>query len=466
MSELFLRKGPPTCEPSQVTTKEAGEASSGRNSVNNAWYVNTSNGNRNNNNTYNRNNVVGASEFIKDASEWIAAEAAAYKNRHDNFPAARLHYHLPELFAFVHEIYSHGYRPRPMSAFILTYPVFREAFAPHALDCVVDHYCAPLFTAVAEGLHNANGNISHGNRIGRSAHEMAEKVREDLAVIGPGYRAHIDIRGFFLNIDRRKAAEMVERYAPTYYDGEDRDEKLALLKDALLNDPIEGVTLKSPRSAWENIPASKSLFNAPRGKGLPIGKYPSQVVAGIYLTPLDARLREIPGLRVQHFVDDYDLMAADLETIRKAISVAEETLSELGLQLHPHKRCVQPTHRGMLSCGRVVKGQRIYISNRTVYSCRRRIAQAERSEAGAVALARSINSVFGLLCHCNAFNIQKEMATEILADFHEWLYFRRRPNHLVCTVKKRYTQQRKSRDELLQIITGYERLYKSNPRSR
>ena len=452
MRGQFEYKGLPTC-PVQVTSQVGEAASSARNSNNNAWYVNTNNGNRNNNNTNNNNRVVGASELISNCDEWMDAESSAYKNKHHNFDAARVHYHLPELYALAHEVRDGVYYPRPMSAFILTYPVFREAFAPDHIDCIVHHYIAPLFNAVADGVHAANGDISHGNRIGHSAHGMAERIREDIASFnGDSVHMHRDISGFFMNINREKAYELVEELSHKYYGKPDRDEKLSLLYITLTSDPLRGVKLRSLRSAWRHIAANKTLFNARPGYGLPIGKYPSQVVAGIYLSKVDGILATMPGIKAQHFVDDYDITADTAREAHAAVEAIRPMLDELGLRLHPTKISIQPSRNGLLSCGRVVKGDRIYISNRSVRSCKARIIFSERSEEGAKALCRSINSFFGLMAHCSAYNIQLRLAKLVKDGFGEWLYFREEPNHLICVVRKRYTPQREAEAEIVKLI--------------
>lgn len=463
MSELSLRKGLPTCdEQSQVATKVGGKASSARNSGNNAWYVNINNGNRNNNNTYNRNYVCGASELIKDRAAWMEAERAAYKNKHHNFDAARVHYHLPELFALAREVEAGDYRPRPMTRFVLTYPCYRDAFAPDHLDCIVDHYTAPLFTAVAESRHAENCNISHGNRIGYSAQGMAERLRDDIAFMEqanrkPCYRMHRDIAGFFLHINRRQAYELVEKYSEHFYPHPDRAAKLAVLRTTLLNDPLRDVINKYPDGAIDKVPAHKRMDNAPKGCGLPIGKYPSQVVAGIVLAEVDEALVWMPGISVEHFVDDYDIIACSPAELHKAAAVMGKVLAGLGMELHPRKVCIQPAHRGMKSCGRVVKGGRIYISKRTVHDCKMTVRELEVSEEGAGKLLKSLNSTFGIMYHCNEYKRQREIADLAYArGFGEWLYFREEPGHMVCVLKAQYKPQRKAALEIEQLIKLHE----------
>ena len=429
----------------------------GRNSATNAWYVNTSNGNRNNNNTNNRYRAVGASEFVRNCDEWMEAEAGAYRNKHHNFSAARIHYHLPELYALAEEVNGGGYKPRPMTAFVLTYPVFREAFAPHELDCIVDHYASKLFVTVAENVHASNGDISHGNRVGHSAQGMAERLLEDIAFVSRGYtrpcvRMHRDVTGFFVHINREKAYRIVEKYADEFYPYEDKGEKLAIMKAILTSDPLEGCVRKSPASAWRQIPESKSLFHAKKGCGLPIGRYPSQVVAGIYLAPVDDVLSRLPNIRVEHFVDDYDIVARDAKEARRAAEAAAVVLEGLDLELHPMKISVQPAHRGMLSCGRVVKGRRIYISNRTVHACEDTIRITRKSEEGARELCASVNSYTGLMKHCRSFNIQRRIAGSVLQGFGLWLYFTKKENHLVCRVRRRFRRNVQAENETKYFI--------------
>lgn len=138
-----------------------------------------------------------------------------------------------------------------MIAFILTYPVYREAFAPDHIDCIVHHYISPLFISISEGLHRLNGNISHGNRVGHSAHLMAERIREDIKILSNNYtkpciHMHRDISGFFMNINRQKAYELTEALSERFYNRSDRLQKLELLKITLLSDPLEGCIFKSP----------------------------------------------------------------------------------------------------------------------------------------------------------------------------------------------------------------------------
>lgn len=85
---------------------------------------------------------------------------------------------------------------------------------------------------------------------------------------------------------------------------------------------------------------------------------------------------------------------------------------------------------------------------------KRTVELCEELEAMAyfVAAFRSVNSYFGIMCHCRAWNIQLRIADEVLRKFGNWLYFRVEPGHLICALKKKYTPRRKAEDEIVKLI--------------
>ena len=165
--EHELLKGLHACRGQAISVNggESGNAwSCVRNNGNNAWYVNLGNGNCNNNNTYNRYSVWPASDFDKECDDWLTAEGECYKNKHSSLEAARFHYNLAGIYRLIDRIHN-GYNPATSICFVLHYPVYREVFAANYTDRIVHHYVAPMINAVAEAVHTANGNVSHGNRI-------------------------------------------------------------------------------------------------------------------------------------------------------------------------------------------------------------------------------------------------------------------------------------------------------------
>ena len=206
-AELFNDKGPCACGEQAISINRA-EVLGGnvwscvRNNGNNAWYVNMGNGNLNNNNTNNTYSVVPASDLSEKVPAWIAAESDCYKNKHASLEAASFHFNLSRIYELINRI-DNGYQPQTSICFVLDYPVYREVFAANYTDRIVHHYVAPMLGEICEKVHEANGDVSHGNRIGHSASTAIEQIQRNIRDVTDGYTkkafvATMDISGFFM----------------------------------------------------------------------------------------------------------------------------------------------------------------------------------------------------------------------------------------------------------------------------
>lgn len=233
-AELFNDKGPCACGEQAIPINRA-EVLGGnvwscvRNNGNNAWYVNMGNGNLNNNNTNNTYSVVPASDLSEKVPAWIAAESDCYKNKHASLEAASFHFNLSRIYELINRI-DNGYQPQTSICFVLDYPVYREVFAANYTDRIVHHYVAPMLGEICEKVHEANGDVSHGNRIGHSASTAIEQIQRNIRDVTGGYTkkafvATMDISGFFMSIDKETAYRILRKYADMYYDKPDKEEK-------------------------------------------------------------------------------------------------------------------------------------------------------------------------------------------------------------------------------------------------
>lgn len=366
------------------------------------------------------------------------------KNKHSSFEAARYHYHLSSIFNLIKDVQC-GYNPTTSICFVLEYPVFREVFAANYLDRIVHHYVAPMINEVAERVHESNRNVSHGNRIGYSASTAAKQIYENIKIMSNGYRdtcyvATMDVSGFFMSIDKNIAYETFKKYADKFYHGRDKEEKLALIEKLIHHNPVSNCERRSPLEMWERVQKNKSLFGAEEGKGLPIGNFYSQLIANLVMAVVDERMSCINGLSYTRFVDDICVIAKTSDELIEARRVIKNILLELKLTLHPKKFYIQPYWHGVKFCGRVIKCNRIYISNRTVGAITEkiRIASAKPSVDTARHLMQSINSYFGLMKGTASFNIRKKIMDVTLDGFSEWLYFAKKNGNYICKLKAKY----------------------------
>ena len=446
-AELFLLKGLHACDMQAMLNngEENGNAwSCVRFSGNGAWYVNLNNGNCNNNNTNNRFGVWAVSEFDKIVDDWLQAENECYKNKHSSFEAARYHYHLSNIFDLIERVRT-DYKPTTSICFVLEYPVYREVFAANYTDRIVHHYIASMINQVAETIHNLNGDVSHGNRIGHSSSTAVRQIFENIKEMSNGYKevcyvATMDVSGFFMSIDKEVAYNVFEYYADLFYKGDDKVEKLALLKRLITHNPTEDCERRSPIEMWDNVDKKKSLFGVQEGKGLPIGNFYSQLIANLVMAVVDERITRIEGIKYTRFVDDMCMIAKTSNELIKARKALYDVLDELKLTLHPKKFYVQPYWHGVKFCGKVIKCNRIYISNRTVGAITEKIRTASKNPNFETAkhLMQSINSYFGLMKGTASFNIRKRIMDMTLNSFSEWLYFIKKGDIFICRLKAKY----------------------------
>ena len=456
--EHIVLKGLHACDMQAMSNngEENGNAwSCVRNNSNNAWYVNLGNGNCGNISTNYRYSVWPVSEFdIID--RWLEAENECYKNKHSSFDAAMYHYHLPEIYKLVGRIQT-GYKPTTSVCFVLDYPVYREVFAANYTDRIVHHYIAPMISQVAEIVHGENGNVSHGNRIAHSASTAVRQIYDNIKGMSEGYTrtcyvATMDVSGFFMSIDKEVAYRVFEYYA--HRTGVVDMEKLKLLKILIAHNPTEDCERRSPVEMWEHVSSRKSLFGAGEGKGLPIGNFYSQLIANLVMALVDERMKDVQHVRYTRFVDDMCFVAQTAQEILEVREMLFDFLGDLKLTLHRDKFYIQPYWHGVKFCGKVVKCNRIYISNRTVGAITEkiRIASYNPNRQTAGHLMQSVNSYFGLMKDTASFNVRKRIMHQVLESFSEWLYFVKKRGFFICRLKARYNPVKISLRNALRFI--------------
>ena len=134
------------------------EWSSIQNNNNNEYYLSLADGSYNNNNKNNNYWVVPVeSKGLADLV--FKAESDCWQNKHSSWDANKYHYHSGKrIFDFVEALEARTYKPWKSYCFVVMYPKPREIFAAHYQDRIAHHIAAPYMIAVAEAVHNKNGN--------------------------------------------------------------------------------------------------------------------------------------------------------------------------------------------------------------------------------------------------------------------------------------------------------------------
>ena len=270
-----------------------------------------------------------------------------------------------------------------------------------------------------------------------------------------GYIATIDLQGYFMSINRELAwrvfCEYEAQYRPIGVDEKQREFYMWLIRLLLLHDPSANCEKRSPQRLWdEHIASHKSLIGN-KGNGLPIGNYYSQIIANL----MPERICEaVSEYDITEFVDDFAIVVDRAGQVKEAEKRIDGVLKILGLERNRRKRYIQPVRHGVLWCGHMIYANRMYVSNRTIKNCVRKVEIAIKTPSlrGARRLQQTVNSYFGMMQHANEYKTQRRVADMILnSPLSEWLMVEEKPNHLICRIKYEYKRAKMSTKDIIEI---------------
>ena len=411
---------------------------------NNAWNFNLNADDQNMNNN-NRNNgqsvraVRSAHEHLPDGSVYrLTREDLLADLRQAYFDARRHKRGKPyqqrfeadwevNLEALRDELFERRYEPRPSTCFIITDPKKREVFAADFRDRVVHHLYYNYTHLLFERTFIAD---SYSCIAGRGTHYGVERLAQHIRQESQGYTVpcHVmkmDIRGYFMHIDRRRllaictdtlqrmATHRVSRHRlELWQERVDMDFVCYLTEAIALLDPTRGCRIVGQPSDWEGLPHDKSLFHSPAGCGLPIGNLTSQLFSNVYLNVLDQYMkRELHAVHYGRYVDDFFVVSADRQWLLGLVPQVRAMLKErLGLDLHEGKLNVGSVWHGVEFLGHWLKPHRIYTSRGSVGRMRRKLAELPaRPPVGWEAV---LNSYCGLLSHWNNYSLRHTLLAD------------------------------------------------------
>lgn len=321
------------------------------------------------------------------------------------------------------EIWERRYRPGRSACFVIDDPKKREIFAAGFRDRVVHHlyynYTSPLYERVFIA-------DSYSCRKGKGTHYGVNRLAHHVRSCSDNYRyvcyvLKCDIRGYFMNIDRRRLLEISEatldKMASHQSDepGKRWIEKIDyelvkyLGEVIILNNPVDNCAIKGRADDWAGLPASKSLFASGENRGLPIGNLTSQLFSNVYMNLLDQYVkRECGRAHYGRYVDDVYVVGRDkgeLGCLRR--SIGEFLERELGLELHPDKTSVINAAQGVGFLGVYVKPYRNYVENATKRRMSRKIRRLGPGRG--VNVVHSVNSYLGILRHVKSYGLRRRL---------------------------------------------------------
>ena len=268
------------------------------------------------------------------------------------------------------DLLNHRYKALPSKCFIIDYPKKREVFAAMFRDRIVHHlyfrYTHQLFerTFIADSYSCIEGRGTHYGiaRLGKHIRQASLNWTQ------PCYAMNLDIRGYFMHINRQKLLTLANDSlrkmathkvgmtddvpvpsgvlltpATRWCDIRDFDLIMWLTEEIIMLDPMENCIIVGNDSDWDGIDHAKCMRFVKPGLALPIGNLTSQLYSNVYLNPFDQWIKR--DLRCEHYgryVDDSTMIDACHDWLLAQVPKVREFLYyELGLELHMGKVHIQ-----------------------------------------------------------------------------------------------------------------------------
>ena len=427
------------------------------NNRNNAWNVNSNDGNTNGNNKYNSLTVRAAVAYggFKEAIKAVYEAYLDCKRGKMSSPytIAYIEIAVDDLPRLAYEIYTVIYKPTVSICFLVKYPKLREVFAADFRDRIVHHWIIIRLEPLFEKRFQQMGNISFNCRKGFGTLAAVKAAEKGMREVSDNYTRQAwvfkgDLVSFFMSIRRDLLWYLLERFIRRHYDGGDKEVLLRTVKTVVYHHPEDDCIINGDPSEWRNLPKNKSMFTIDRNLGGPIGNHTTQQFANFYLSILfDTWLLFLmrgANFRIIRFVDDFLIICDDKGKILEVVPKLVMIVSHYGLHIHKNKRYLQPVSHGVLFVGGYIKPRRTYVSSRTIGRFQERDSgfrkQLDENKKltyyDLERIEQVINSYLGFCVHHKSYQIRKENIINLGDNF--WKYFYVRGHYESIRIRPKY----------------------------
>lgn len=338
--------------------------------------------------------------------------------------------HRQDLIRLADEINSRTYHPTTSIAFVVTRPKYREVFAADFRDRVVHHLIALRIEPLLEQVFSDRTfNCRKEKGVLYGVDMLKEDIRQCSHDYTDGcYIMRLDMKGFFMSIDKQLLDSMLQEFITEKYEGHDKEEILWLTHVTVMHRPELDCERRSGMERWNHLPPNKSLFTNGDGKGLPIGNLSSQLFANFLLNRLDWFLENDMGFQFHgRYVDDFYVIHDSKQRLLDAVPAIREMLREqCHVELHPAKFYIQHYSKGIKFTGSVVKFNRVYPARRTVGNFMTSIYRLNKAKdvEEIRKCIQSVNSYLGILRHTDSYAIRRRVLGMIDARLWQYIYIK------------------------------------------
>lgn len=283
------------------------------------------------------------------------------------------------LLALQEALVSRSYEPGRSVCFFVRRPKLREVFAADFRDRVVHHV---LVSHLEKTWEKVFIHDSYACRKGRGVHAAVTRLQEFMRQATangtrPAWYLQLDIRNYFMSIDKQRLFDMlVAKLQP--HRQEDAEARW-LTHTLVFHDCTRDPFIKGDPALVNRLPAHKTLFHAPPGKGLPIGNLNSQFFANVYLNALDQFVKhELKCRWYVRYCDDFVLLARTPEELQVWKTRIEQFVQEqLDLRLNETRERLRPLTDGVDFLGYIVRPFHLLVRRRVVGHLREALQQSQ-----------------------------------------------------------------------------------------
>ena len=274
------------------------------------------------------------------------------------------------------QLLNESWRPLPYKQFIAYEPKERLIRAPQFRDRIVHHALIQILQPIYDKILIYDTYASLKNKGTHAAVDrLTQFLRRDR---DNAFVFHGDVRKFFDNIDHETLICILRKKIA--------DERvISLIKKILTN---QGISL-----------------------GVTLGNYTSQWVANIYLNELDYFTKH--HIKVKHYIrymDDFLLLSDSKSELHSWKHQIEKFLNgELKLELHPVKRQIFPSNKGVDFLGYTVWRDHRKLRRRNVRSFISRLRKFDKVPSVTSFIEASLMSWKGYSLHADAYGLTKQL---------------------------------------------------------
>jgi len=302
--------------------------------------------------------------------------------------------------------------------FVVKRPKIREIFAASFGDRIVHHL---LVAQIEKHFEKRFIYDSCACRKNKGSHFAVERLKKHIRQSTKNgtlncYYLQLDIKSFFPTIDKEILFDTIKRNIK-------QPNILWLAHLIIYNDPTQNYQMKGDKKLFDMVPPNKTLFKAPKSKGLPIGNLTSQFFANIYLNELDQFVKR--QLKVKYYlryVDDFVLLSRNKNELLKWREQIQDFLHQkLKLDLHLNKDRLGSVYQGVDFVGYVVKPGCVLSRKRVVNSLKTKLFYYNQGKIPLHKMQATVNSYYGHFKHANSYRLRKNIYEKHFGKLKEHL---------------------------------------------